>query len=519
MSAPSQTTLSAPKLSFTPVRTNLLQRKCACGGTTGPSGECAECRNRRLQRHATDVGPAGAPSIVREVLRSPGQPLDANTRTFMELRFGHDFSRVRVHTDVRAAESARAVNALAYTVGRDVVFRAKQYVPESTGGKRLLAHELTHIVQQAHLPHLLARQAESLNVANEAHADEREANDVGARIAAGGSLARIISHTSSRGFIQRAPVPAVPQKDPVCSTFDFNTTAGLVSAQASTYLAKRDVEPRLALIRTLKLIRRCATATQQQQVQGDLSAVLGAKDVVALWDEAGTPFGGYTGMYPGYASDIKRHLTKLGASETESFGTFELTGSGPTHRSRAKRVAVDEVSDLARTDIIYFRGHQFAQYRAPGVFSDGDEKYGFDLRYIEKIGGFPNVKFIISTSCATLCKEAIEVFHGLFPNAIILGYRKSAPIQGAAVRDAFQSKIKALSRPLLLDQPVDVSAIISAWKSVIEEKHVGENAPMPGYYDGTVHYWDGAAWQSIGAMVKGNECKRKDDFSSYYPAP
>jgi hypothetical protein len=66
----------------------------------------------------------------------------------MEPRFGHDFSRVRVHTDSKAAESARAVNALAYTVGRDVVFGAGQHVPGTSAGQRLLAHELAHVVQQ-----------------------------------------------------------------------------------------------------------------------------------------------------------------------------------------------------------------------------------------------------------------------------------------------------------------------------------------------------------------------------------
>ena len=70
-----------------------------------------------------------APSIIHDVLRAPGQPLDATTRAFMEPRFGHDFSRVRVHSDAKAAESARAVNALAYTVGQDVVFGVGQYAP------------------------------------------------------------------------------------------------------------------------------------------------------------------------------------------------------------------------------------------------------------------------------------------------------------------------------------------------------------------------------------------------------
>lgn len=135
---------------------SLLQRKCACGGTPGPSGECEACRRKRLQRKGTPSSTAAAfseaPSIVREVLRSPGQPLDAETRAFMEPRFGHDFSQVRIHTDARAAESAAAVNALAYTVGHAVVFGGGQYAPQSMNGQRLLAHELTHVVQQGATP-------------------------------------------------------------------------------------------------------------------------------------------------------------------------------------------------------------------------------------------------------------------------------------------------------------------------------------------------------------------------------
>ncbi len=90
-----------------------------------------------------------APDSVRDALGRPGQPLDAATRAFMEPRFGHDFSSVRVHADTKAAESAQAVNALAYTMGRDVVFGAGQYAPAIASGRQLLAHELAHVVQQA----------------------------------------------------------------------------------------------------------------------------------------------------------------------------------------------------------------------------------------------------------------------------------------------------------------------------------------------------------------------------------
>src|SRR5262249_48872991 len=86
--------------------------------------------------------------IVHEALNSPGQPLDARTRAFFEPRFGYDFSSVRVHTDAKAAESARAVNALAYTVGRDVFFGAGQYAPNTAPGQKWLTHELTHVMQQ-----------------------------------------------------------------------------------------------------------------------------------------------------------------------------------------------------------------------------------------------------------------------------------------------------------------------------------------------------------------------------------
>jgi hypothetical protein len=221
--------------SFTPGRAGILRRKCACGGTPGPDGECAGCRRKRLglQRHTTsqteparallgshpghdfgrtpvyapaenqqklmvntpgDVyeqeadrvadrimrmphaqvqrdraggrraerpadssGMPEAPSIAHEVLNSPGQPLEPPTRAFFAPRFGHDFSHVRVHTDAAAAQSARAVDASAYTVGRDIVFASGKYEPDTDNGRRLLAHELTHVAQQD--SHMLLRGA------------------------------------------------------------------------------------------------------------------------------------------------------------------------------------------------------------------------------------------------------------------------------------------------------------------------------------------------------------------------
>ncbi|WIM04795.1 MAG: DUF4157 domain-containing protein [Candidatus Nitricoxidivorans perseverans] len=90
----------------------------------------------------------GAPELVNDVLAESGRPLDAATRGLMEARFGRDFGNVRIHTDARAARSAGAVEALAYTSGTDIVFANGSYEPHSHEGKHLLAHELTHVVQQ-----------------------------------------------------------------------------------------------------------------------------------------------------------------------------------------------------------------------------------------------------------------------------------------------------------------------------------------------------------------------------------
>ncbi|MFM1799864.1 MAG: hypothetical protein RLZZ117_2142, partial [Cyanobacteriota bacterium] len=178
-----------------------LQRQCACGAPSAGGGTCAACeasaaatpqpmQRKPLMIGAADdplereadrvaervmrmealpetplplavsngpmVAPSGrgeaasgeAPPSVHAALASPGQPLDASARAFFEPRFGVDLRGVRVHTDGQAQQSARDVNALAYTVGSHLVFGPGRYAPESPGGQQLLAHELTHVLQQ-----------------------------------------------------------------------------------------------------------------------------------------------------------------------------------------------------------------------------------------------------------------------------------------------------------------------------------------------------------------------------------
>src|SRR6266508_239241 len=131
--------------------------------------KCAQCEEEQIQRQPMDekmeeeeestlqtkeaagqtpqITPAAQARISG--LQGGGAPLPASVRNFFEPRFGHDFSQVRIHTYGAAAESAREVNAMAYTMGRDIVFGQGHYAPDAPDGRRLLAHELTHTLQQS----------------------------------------------------------------------------------------------------------------------------------------------------------------------------------------------------------------------------------------------------------------------------------------------------------------------------------------------------------------------------------
>ena len=129
-----------------------LQRKCVCGGGC-PACQTAQSHSDHEHVQTKHVGSndfetTAAPPIVHEALSSAGQPLDSSTREFMEPRFGHDFSQVRIHTGPPASVAARGVAAQAFTAGEYIAFGHGQYAPAGTAGRHLLAHELTHVLQQ-----------------------------------------------------------------------------------------------------------------------------------------------------------------------------------------------------------------------------------------------------------------------------------------------------------------------------------------------------------------------------------
>jgi hypothetical protein len=417
-------------------------------------------------------------------LTQGGEALSAPMRSFYEPRFARDLGGVRLHGGMYARQYNETLRARAFTVGNHIWLGRHVTAQPSP----VLAHDLAHVLQQS-------------------------------QSADGAANARHIQRTPDDSAPAVEPsAPAEGTADPLCASI------GSIPEISAANIDEAD--NRLTTIRKLKIVKRCGTAEQQTNAHEHLKTDLGEAAGDALWLEADAAFAGYTGMYPEYAPDIKRHLKTLGTTNTAAFQDFAIpatvnAANASAYRASARRAAKAEKADLGRTDILYFRGHQYAQYKTPGVFTSvSSTPQGFDLRYVEQAGGFPNVKLMICTSCATLCTEALDLFTGLFPNVVILGYRGGAPLDGDKVRNAFDTKITALKRPLLLDQAVDVDAIVGAWQEFIQARYAGDAVRLPGVFRaGNVEYFDGKAWNNLSPSSADNKCARHGNNTTLFPGP
>lgn len=397
-----------------------------------------------------------------------GQPLASAERAFFEPRMGADLSGVRVHEGDAADRASRAINARAFTLGRDIAFAKGEHQPGSSSGRRLMAHELAHVI-----------------------GDDKSETETEVR---------------RKKSTKKTP-------DPLCASYNPTVDMKIAARRVDDLAAKDNAEMQMELVRALKIIQRCASDDEKTEIRHYMKSKLGEPLAKEIWKEAGTALGGYRGVFPAYYGGAKSRLKKLGVKESSGFKTFdypEPTIDESKFKPRAEASAKSMAKTIEATDILYFYGHQYAQYGNPGAFANGTQDRFVDLRELEGEGKFDRVKLIVSTSCATICKEGLEVFTKLFPKALILGYRKSAPIKGEAVRNSFDSAIRALKKPLLLDEPVDVAAIVDAWKSVVKKHHPNEAERLPGYYQsGVVYFLKNGKWDSIEGVAEANSCKKK----------
>ena len=185
-----------------------------CAGARCPEGSCHGDHDAQLAQASHDTGhPASATSVsaaVHDVLQSSGKPLNPAIRGYFEARLMHDFSQVRVHDDTQAADSAWTVNARAYTVGRNIVFGADQYAPATRDGRKLIAHELAHVIQQGKGTGFAAHPVNRLQLSDPGDVHEQEAEAISAG-ATEGQLAGALSGDSHGGpWVQRQADGGLP---------------------------------------------------------------------------------------------------------------------------------------------------------------------------------------------------------------------------------------------------------------------------------------------------------------------
>lgn len=500
----------------------ILQRQCACGGRAGASGECASCANKRhlqtklsigasndpLEQEADRVADqvlaksgharvsasrphiqrfigtpgvgreAAAPASVDRVLAGAGRPLDSGVLSDMGQRFGHDFSRVRVHTGGVAAQSARDMNAHAYTVGRDIVFGSGQYAPETHTGRRMLAHELTHVVQQGSgLPWRIQRAPADCATKKRPDVDSDVQDKVDAAAKDPEALPDLYL--------------ALKRARACFSDFDEAAFLGLVAEGTAIYSAAQRKSTGIGHGRAIKKDdRRLAWAESLKPLAGYL---------VSGFDTANRFLSGAN----------KRKLGLTEAPSHKPFRQFADKQNESTKRADAQQA-------FSESNVLVFSGHQYAQYKLPGVWNTGNWDVTLDVRGIT--GPLNNIKLLISTSCATLCKEAYEVWKSIFPSAVFLGAARSTPLKGSILANAF---INNLPKDLLFDPGAPgLSSAISTWKSAVQKTQ--SSAVRGGVLDiaaGTVEFWNGKKWESKSATDPDNQCKVKDDYSAGVPDP
>lgn len=425
--------------------------------------KCMDCarEDEEQEVHRKETGQTGgaaphAPEGVSQLLSSGGgRALDQSTRQFMESRIGLDFSRVRVHTGGRAAESAASIQARAYAAGDQIVFGRGEYQPSTDEGRRLLAHELAHVGQQ---------RRGGLQVQRAGMGDVRIAE----------------------GYNDILRTVRTSDKFRALSAADLSTFEALIAANERS----ADWPTRLSYGRALDtLFSRSAAKTEFDDAKTTiLTLAVDRTRVTALLDTLSKPLAGYVASGFDYSDRFFKQNSKLGFSvENPNLASHK---AGPYDRGQPAAVTNPAEESFKKSDILFFSGHQYAQYREPGNFTDDASKSCFNISMISKEN--KRVKLVVSTSCATICIDVARIWRSKFPDALILGYRYSAPTNGGIVADSFGQQLIKLG-PINLSDASSLESVRKAWKAVV--LGAGSIGGGPALlYNGEVEYFEAGKW-------------------------
>ena len=436
---------------------------------------CASCarddEEQEIHRKETGQAVGGArhaPESVSQLLSSGGgHSLDGSTRQFMESRIGLDFSSVRIHSGTRAAESAAAIQARAYATGDQIVFGRGEYQPSTEGGRRLLAHELAHVGQQRRGPARVQREG---------------MGDV--RIAEGYNDLMMAIRTSD--------------KFRALSAVDLSTFDEIIVATERS----PDWPTRLSFARTLDTLFGRSTAQTDVDDAKTTLLTLGVDSakLTALLATLSKPLFGYVASGFDFSNRFFKQDAKLGFKvENPSLDSYE---SDPYDRGQPATITDPAEESFKKSDILFFSGHQYAQYREPGNFTDDASDSCFNISMISKEN--KRVKLVVSTSCATLCKDVASIWKSKFPDALILGYRFSAPTNGGVVADAFSQQLIKLG-PISLSDAGSLQNVRKAWKAVVLGGGSAGGGPAL-LFNGEIEFFENGKWVKKPWNDKSNEC-------------
>ncbi len=479
--------------------------------------KCAKCEEEeKLHRKETSAAKTVSTSLVEQTLESSGSALDKNTRSFMEQRFGYDFGKVKIHTNPLAAKSAGSINALAYTSGNNIVFNQNQFSPGTEGGKRLLAHELTHVVQQGN------------NLSRKSFIQKQDTGLLGPIIASifldkqelenhiknnnwGGAytvLNRQWMKFMVSTFLDSLPVNSI--SDLISNADIANKTSAVgdggkdrILAALYAVKAAKDSGTSDSEIETGSKKAITVNFDQRMEIRAYLVKYKSSSQAAKkLYDILSKPFLGDIGTAYDFSDRFLKYSDKLGFDLEASTKSLHAYKSSPYTDPQPVSITNEATKSFENSDILFFSGHQYAQYRRPGIFTNDSSEYCFNLGAISK--KLNKVKLVVSTSCATICKDTARIFNDKFPNALILGYRLSAPLNGGILSKAFADTLEK-EGPIDLSTPSGINTVKKVWKSVTMS--AGGKEGQPGLlFGGQVEFWNGAKWQTDSEDSKVNEC-------------
>lgn len=489
-----------------------IQRKCA---------HCEEEEKMQrktmpsfLQRKETNHAAAASDAVHSQInqTKGNGNKLDSETRSFMERGFGADFSKVNIHTNTDAASMNRELSARAFTVGNDIYFNQGQYNPSSSDGKHLLAHELTHTIQQTGF--IQRDKDKTPKVDDDADLLALRKNIVD------GKWKEAYTYLQSQWMkvmLEKLNALTEPELDSLINNADAardakdsmigeggknRTLAGVWAAKAFKNTGLTDAE-----LATAEQKAMTVPHDQRKEIVTFLKPST-SKAAKKLATELNKPFLGYTASGYDFSKRFFKQSDKLGysiESSAKGLPTTKWTGDNPD--PQAPKTTDDATKSFEKSDIIFFSGHQYAQYGnknsdRTGLYTDEASESCFNISAISKKLG--NVKLVASTSCATICKDVAVIYRAKFPNALVLGYKYSAPSNGGKVADSFGDNL-VKKGPIDLNSSGGRDNVKDAWRKATTSNPGTEGAP--GIISGDdVETFEGGKWKTAKIDSKENAC-------------